>query len=231
MTKQNLAILSIIAGAALGWLLAGLATWAEIEATQYGFPTYTQNQLALRCPPFLGPQEQGRVQTSLRNEANYTATFTVRVMRSSVTGFDEVTERIKLAPGERRDFTWPIGPEHVDLGRFIFVSVHHFGGYPTPPRQSVCGVFVTPWPWLTGQVTTWGGLFLTLVLLGGGWLTLRRNLTAYEASDPFHRTLGLLVVLIPLTMVAAFWFHWFLAAALLTIGFIALMVLLSRVLA
>lgn len=213
----------LILGALLGTLLAGLAWWAEIEASQYGFVRYTRDRMtALRCPVFIGPHETLAVRTKVTNKkADYRAQFTVRITKSSPAMFESETVRFRLAPGEHRVLEWPIGPENIDMGHFIFVDVYQFGGYPNRPLQGQCGVFVLPFD-MPGNLALWGGLLLTLALLWGGWLLWRRGLVSDEVDTAMARALEFLALIVPLSMAVAFWGHWLFAAPLILLDLMTL---------
>ncbi len=227
MNRHQVGKILLIVGALLGTLLAGLAWWAEIEASQYGFVRYTRDRMtALRCPVFIGPHETLTVRTVVANKkADYRASFTVRITKSTPLTFESETERFRLAPGERRRLSWTIGPENIDMGHFIFVDVYQFGGYPNIPLQSQCGVFVLPFD-VPGALVQWGGLLLSWLLLWGGWLLWRRGLQSHEEGSAVARGLDFLTVVVPLSMVVAFWSHWLFAAPLLLLDVVTLLGLL-----
>ena len=227
MNRHQIGKTLLILGALSGTLLAGLAWWAEIEASQYGFLRYTRDRMsALRCPVFIAPHETLMVRTRVTNKkADYRARFTVRITKSSPTTFETETERFRLNPGESRVVAWPIGPENIDMGHFIFVDVYQYGGYPNIPLQAQCGVYVLPFD-LPGNLVLWGGLAITLALLWGGWLLWRRGLVSHEANSATTRALDLLAITVPLSMVVAFWSHWLFAAPLLLVDVMALVGLL-----
>ncbi len=225
MNRKVLGQILLVLGAVLGLGMASLALWAEIEASQYGFLRYTTTRLtSLRCPVFIGPQETLPIRATVVNQkADYRARFTVRITKSSPTFFETETERFRLDPGERKVLQWTVGPENIDMGHFIFVDVYQFGGYPNPTRQSQCGIFVLPFSGLSGKGALWGGGLLTLALLWGGWWLGRRGPRGREDNMALTRVLDALVILIPVSMAAAFWGPWLLAAPLVVLDLLCLL--------
>ncbi len=232
LNRHRLGKILLLVGALLGLALASLAAWAEVEASQYGFVRYTRDRLSsLRCPVFIGPHETLPITVTVTNrKADYRASFSVRITKSSPLMFETDTERFRLNPGERRVLRWTIGPDNIDLDHFIFVDVYQHGGYPNKPLQAQCGVFVLPVD-IPGNVFLWGGILLTLGLLWGGWLLWQRGLRSWETQTGFARGLTALAILVPVTMGVAFWGHWALAIPLIVLNlFFVLGVLLYLVL-
>lgn len=223
MKRRTIGTTLLILGTVLGMILASLALWAEIEARQYGFLRFTRTQLtSLRCPVFINPEEHLPIQARVTNRrAKYRGQFTVRITKSAPGIFEQQTERFRLSPGESRTLRWEVGPENIDLDHFIFVDVYQFGSYPNEPRQSQCGIFVLPVPWLSGTTFLWGGLLLTLALLWGGWALWRTEQADWEINPAVRFGLNSLALLVPLTLVVAFWGNWLLGAPLVMVLFLA----------
>lgn len=132
---------------------------------------------------------------------------------------DTRLEFFQLAPGESTWVERTINADNIDLGQFIFVKAGIFSAYPLPDQENTCGVFILPMPG-NGTVILILGTLLSVALISGGFLLLRKN-------DLQHKQSNLMLVIGALTMLAmalAFLGSW-IAAILM----IVLIVLLSSI--
>ncbi len=144
LSPRLLGVLVII-GVLIGLLLALLATWADYESTMYGFPKRAESSFkGLQCPIFIGRNENKTVSIKVSNSTKQNLSPSVRSEVSTPLVTDDKLESVKLAPGEQATIHRTIGPENIDLQRFIFLYALVYSAYPMPNRENTCGVFVLP---------------------------------------------------------------------------------------
>src|SRR4030095_5227085 len=83
-------------------------------------------------------------------------------------------DSVELAPGESKTVEWTIGPDNIDLKRFIFSKVLIFASYPLPDREATCGTFIVDLP-VRGSVLLWMMVVLGLAGGGTGLFVLKRS--------------------------------------------------------
>lgn len=164
--RYNLFLTLFILGAVSGLVLTALATWADLEAAYYGFPRRASARLSgFSCPILMTANESNVISLKIKNPTDGKLSPAIRVSTSSpVTAF-EFTDNIELAAGESATREWSIGPENLDLKRFIFANALIYSSYPLPDREMTCGVYVLKLP---GSGVIYTGLLVLLSLLGMG---------------------------------------------------------------
>ena len=110
-----------VLGALLSVTLAVIATWADLEAAFYGFDRRASTPLQnLHCPVLLNRNETGTVSVKISNTTEHKLSPSVRADFSTALTPTSTLDSVELAPGESKTVEWTIGPDNIDLKRFIF---------------------------------------------------------------------------------------------------------------
>lgn len=193
-------LILFILGVTAGVLFTLLATWADLEASYYGFDRTGGARLSsLSCPILMTRTETTNLSIRLSNSTEKKVSPSIKVdLSSPITPFSSIEEAI-LEPGESKRLSWQIGPENIDLGRFVFARVWTYAAYPLKDQEATCGVFVLSLPG-RGIFYAWGLVLLSLLGMGLGLLGMRQQKDPARNAD-FERasflslvtTLGLFV--------------------------------------
>src|SRR5215212_4874876 len=90
-------IILIFIGVFMGLLLTLLAVWADYESTMYGFPKQAASSFqGLRCPVFIGRNENSTVSIKVSNSTKQNLSPSVRSEISTSLVSDEKIEYVKL---------------------------------------------------------------------------------------------------------------------------------------
>lgn len=213
-----------VIGAILGLALTIFATWADLESAYYGFDRTGGNRLSsLSCPMLMTRTETTKISINLRNTTDKKVSPSIKVDLSSPLSQLSSIEEAVLAAGESKRLEWEIGPENIDLHRFVFARVWTYASYPLRDQEATCGVFVLPLPG-SGAVYTW--LMVILCLFGMGYgLMVMRQLKGPERSGAYER-FSFLAVVIVLGLVISY-FGWWLAGVLVIV--LALLVIVISI--
>ena len=195
--------LLFFAGVFLGTAFFGGLTWAQFEATFYGFPRLsTENFDGLTCPKLMTISDTGTLHATVKNETDRKIEPVLRVEIS--TPAMARSERIKLSmePGESKTATWSVSSENIDLDFFIFAKVYRYPAYKTPLAEAGCGILVLDLPFISGQILfgAWLGASILLTLSGLWLLTEYRKTEVGRARISGAMTLLAVVVLIGLVL-------------------------------
>ena len=232
--KQPPLIVSIVVyilAALVGFTLVLLATWADMEAQMYGFYRRASNPLpGLNCPIFMTPGEVNKVSLRLTNTTGKPLTPGIRTEISTpVMPFLSI-ESIKLAPGESKTVEWKIGPENIDLGRFIFVDVLTYSSYPLPNREDRCGIFIVNLP-TNGRTIIAVMAILSLLGMGVGLYGLNRSPSLARRVSIARRPLLVLSALIAISILVIFWGWWGPGVILVVLTLLLALIILGLVIA
>jgi len=161
-------------GVLSGLLLTALAAWADLEAASYGFDRTGDRRLtSLSCPPLMTTSEISTFSVKVTNTTERALSPSVKTDISTRMVAETSRTPLKLAAGESKRISWEIGPENIDLKRFIFVRAYVSGFYPLPNRENTCGVFVLNLPG-NGMIITWTLVCVSVLGLVVGTLGLER---------------------------------------------------------
>jgi hypothetical protein len=226
-TSSNHFLVIYMLGALLSLTVAVLATWSDLEAAFYGFDRRASTPLQnLRCPILLNRNETGRVSVNISNTTDRKLSPAVRAEFSSRLTAVSTLDSVELAPGESKRLEWRIGPENIDLKRFIFSKVLIFASYPLPDREATCGTFVVDLP-MPGGVLLSLMVALGLAGMGAGWFMLNRSRLHSIQLEKALRPLTFLTVVILLTLAASLAGWWVQAVLLLAVTLITIIVTLN----
>jgi hypothetical protein len=167
-----LGILVFAAGFLLGAALFVASTWADVEASLYGFNRYGKEATsALHCPMIVTSAENGVVSLVFENTSENLLRPTVRYQASSPALFEVVNYRLELEPGEAELTRLEIGPDNVVLNNYIFVKVFTFAAYPIPDIEQTCGVLFLDLPNMNGSAVVLFSMIASLAGMGFGLVT------------------------------------------------------------
>jgi hypothetical protein len=169
-----------------------------MESTFYGFERLANAGLpGLNCPILMTRQETSTVSLDITNPAERRISPSIKAALSTPMLPEEFNETIELAPRESKRIEWAVGPDNVDLERFIFAKVLLFSAHPLPSREATCGIFVLDLPG-SGQVILPVLVLLSLAGMGWGLYSLSRLRFAYGWVEKHASSLLFLSALIVL---------------------------------
>jgi hypothetical protein len=216
-----------ILGALLSLTVSVIAAWSDMEAAFYGFARRASTPLPkVSCPIFLNRYETGVVSVKISNTTDRKLSPSVKAEFSSKLTPISTLDSVELAPGETKTVTWTIGPENIDLKRFIFSKVLIFASYPLPDRETACGTFIVDLP-IPGTVMLTLLIVLGLAGMAVGWYVLTRLRRHSLQMEKALRPLTFLTIVIVLSMVVSLSGGWVQAILLLTVTLITIFVTLN----
>ena len=213
-------------GVLVGLLLTGMATWADVEATSYGFPRTGGERLStLYCPMLMTKNEVSIFSIKLVNTTDKKIVSSIRT--DIAARFDPISSYtfVELAPGETKRLEAKLGPENLVLGQFIFARAS-VSAYPLPGRENVCGVFVVDLP-TNGRVITWVMTGFTLLGIGIGLYGVWGSQGLSQNKRVDRMRLSTLAILVIVGLLSSFFAWWIVGIIVLVISF--LLILLSMI--
>ncbi len=223
----SLNFISYAVGAAAGLALTVAATWADLEANFYGFPQRANTPLTeLSCPIFIGAGETSAISLRVTNTTNGLLSPAVRTEISTRTVFFTDLQSFRLEPGESKRLEWEIGPDNVDMKRFIFAQTLVYSAFPLPDREKACGVFVVNLP-LKGWIITAGLTALGLLGMGLGLFWPSPSQGPARGVMGLRRPLMALAVVVLVGVLSAFLASWLLGIAALVVALLLIFVTLG----
>jgi hypothetical protein len=216
---------AFILGALFSLLLAVLATWSNLEAAFYGFDRRASTPLpGLHCPILLNRNETGRVWVKVSNTTKQKLSPSIRAEFSSPLEPISALNFANLDPGQSQTMQWTIGPDNIDLQKFIFSKVLVYSTYPIPDRENTCGTFIVDLP-ISGNILVGALLLLGLAGMGGSlwwlWRTQTGNIDTMRALRPFT-FLGVVIVVALSASLLGFWLQ-----ALLLLAVVLIMIIVT----
>lgn len=207
-------------GVLLTFTLIALMTWADVEAISYGFPRVGSEPMrGLTCPPLVTRAENASVTVALRNTTDRPLHPLVQLHISTddLSRWRTFTQRVDLAPGERKTFSWDFEGADVVLNNFVLVKAYTFATYPMPNTEGSCGSFILDIPWMPGSVLLGLWTAAGLAFLSAGlWMSeTGRRLSAQKGGMVMARRV--LAALAVIGLVAAYASWWPVSIALLLV--------------
>lgn len=156
-----------LAGVLLGLFLSGWALWGEVEASMLVFRTGEQ-YITLRCPMMLASPETGTVSAYFANPTTDTINPTIKAVIGRE-GYvrDDITV-LSLAPGEKKQLQWTVGPGDQVFGGLVLVNVFESSQRNFPTHQGSCGIPVSKLPGLSGMQVFALQFLASLIGMAGG---------------------------------------------------------------
>jgi hypothetical protein len=173
---RSLSLILFFTGFILIMIVAGIAIWADLEASLFESSQFAEEQLrTLRCPILITTGEEALVRASFTNPTDRPLILLVqiRTSRGFISLSREAQSRVELEPRETQQLEWRISPEDAVYGRFILVRINSLRTAPEPSRRASCGMMVIDAPNLTGNQIIALLLVGGLLAMGGGaalWL-------------------------------------------------------------
>ena len=222
---------SYVVGLILGLYLIVVAAWADMESAFYGFSRLAESGLrGFNCPVLMTREETSSISLRVSNTTDNPISPAVRIEISTPILSQEFNEILKLAPGETERLEWSVGPENIDLKRFIFAKALVFSAYPLPSREVTCGIFIVDLPG-SGKVIL--PVLIVLSLLGMGWglYGINKSSASNEwAEKHVLRPMAFLAVVVILGFVASFVGGWVPSILLLAVSLLMVVILLGSLL-
>ena len=219
--------LSYVLGVIIGLSLLGISAWADMEATFYGFDRLANAGLGgFQCPVLMTRQETQSISLNISNPTDRRISPSVRTQISTPALPEQVTETIALEPGESQRLEWAVGPDNIDLERFIFAKTLLYSSHPLPSEEATCGIFILDLPG-SGRVILL--ILVTLSLLGMGWGLYRLN-EFRLASDLLARHMGSMIfmaLMIVVGLIVSFRGGWVPSLLILLVVILIIVILLS----
>ena len=173
-------------------------------------------------------RETGVVSVKISNTTDHQLSPSVRAEFSSPLTPISTLDSVKLAPGESKTVTWTIGPENIDLQRFIFSNIYIYAFYPLPDQEASCGTFIIDLP-IPGRVLLWTMVVLGLAGLGGSVFLLNRSKSLANRLKKSLKLLTFLGIVITLAMAVGLAGWWVQAILLLAVTLITMVITLNYV--
>jgi hypothetical protein len=228
-STKNLFMTFFIVGAIFGLTFTALATWADLEASFYGFDRTGGERLGtLNCPIIMAKNETSTFSVRITNTSDRKIAPSVKTDVSTPAVLDTEFTPIKLEVGESKTLTWEITPENVDLDRFIFIRAWMYAGYPVKDKEGTCGVLVLPIPG-KGIFYTWGMIIVSLLGMGVGLSMLKRSQNSSDRSTDFSRLVAMGVIALAGIIVSLLGI-WLAGVLILVLGALLSVVLISHAL-
>jgi hypothetical protein len=229
MNTKNLfsAVPSYIIGLSVGLFLIVAAAWADMESTFYGFGRLASAGLrGLSCPILMTRDETRTISLDVSNTTDSPISPAIKTEISTALVPQEFLESIKLAPRESKRLEWSVGPENIDLERFIFAKVLFFSAYPLPNREATCGIFIVDLPG-SGRVLV--PILVALSLLGMGWglYAMRQSADSNGWVAKYFGSMAFLAFMVVLGLVVSFIGDWVPSVLVLAVAVIMLFLLLG----
>lgn len=216
--RYNLFFFVFVVGALSGLLLTTLATWADLEAAYYGFSRRASTPLkGFSCPVLMTAGETNVVSLKIKNTTDGKISPTVVVETSSPVTAYEFNENIEIAAGEQVNREWTIGPDNLDLKRFIFAKALIYSSYPLPDSEITCGIYVLNLPG-TGAVFTWGLVVLSLFGMGIGLYGVYQTQGPLRGGVDVARLLMFFTIVVLLSLTAVLVGSWLWGVLMLVVS-------------
>jgi hypothetical protein len=165
-------------GIIIGITFIILAVWPDFEATLFDSSLSGEKPFSsLRCPIFIGNNEDGVITGSVKNPIDRAIKphIRARISNGIATTMREIDTLQELPPFEDLPLEWKVYENDAVWGNFILFRVYQFRTYPVPSRTSACGIFLVNLP-IPGIVVTI--LLITLSILAiiiGLWMWIKQN--------------------------------------------------------
>lgn len=222
-----LGLLSYVIGVAVGLFLIVASTWADMESTFYGFERLASAGLdGLSCPILMTRNETRTISLDISNTTDRQISPSIKTQLSTPALPEEFNETIQIASGESRRLEWAIGPENIDLDRFIFAKVLLFSAFPLPSREATCGIFVVNLPG-SGRVILPVVILLSLAGIGWGLVRLTRRRLSMPWLEKHMNSLIFLAALVVLGFLVSFLGGWVPSLGVLILAVLIIIILLS----
>lgn len=219
--------LSYVVGVIIGLFLIFIAAWADMESAFYGFSRLADTGLAgFNCPVMMNRDEAGTVSLTVSNPTDSLVRPSIKAEISTSFLIEESLDNIELAPGESKEMTWSVGPENIDLERFIFAKVLMYSAFPLPNREASCGIFILDLP-VSGKVSLPALVALSLLGMGFGLYGMNKAGASDNGIEKHVRPLAFLAAIVILGIFVSFRGGWVPSILLLAVALLMAVTLLG----
>lgn len=216
-TKNTFYLILYLIGVIAGLALTFIATWGDLEAAFYGFDRTGAVRLSsLSCPILMNNNEASSFSIKIKNSTDRKLSPSVKTDVSSRIAPISNYESVSLEPGETKTLSWEIGPENIDLNRFIFARAWVYASYPLKDREATCGVVILPLP-IRGTAATWGLTGLSLLGMGIGLYGLKQVGGLDQSGSKISR-FYLLAILAALGLIISYISMWLFGVVVLSVS-------------
>lgn len=220
-------VTSYVIGVSLGLFLIVAAAWADMESTFYGFSRLASAGLGgFSCPVLMTRTETSTISLRVSNTTDQVISPAIRTEVSTPLLPEQSLESIQLAPGESRRLEWTVGPQNIDIGRFIFAKALIYSAHPLPSREATCGIFIVDLPG-SGRVIL--PILVAISLLGMGWGLRGMNRSAGSNAwvGSHVRLLTFMALMIVLGLVVSFMGSWVISLVILAVNVLLIVILVG----
>lgn len=222
-TKNSFYFILYLTGVIAGLGLILIATWGDLEAAFYGFDRVGGLRLSsLSCPILMSDSETSSFTIKINNSLERNLSPSVKVDISAPIAPISSNESVLLLPGESKKLEWQIGPENIDLGRFIFARVWTYAAYPQPDRESTCGVVIHPLP-INGSILTSILVVLSLFGTGFGLYGLKQS-GSLEGSGMKTSRYNLVTIIMLVGLINSFIGIWLIGVLVLAVSLLLIVI-------
>lgn len=226
-TFSLLISLSYVVGLIVGLYLMTIAAWADMESAFYGFNRLAEAGLrGFSCPVLMTRGETDTISLTVSNTTDNPISPAARLEISTPLLTQEYHENLKLAPGENMRLEWSVGPENIDLKRFIFAKALVFSAFPRPNQEATCGIYIVDLPG-SGKVILPVLIALSLLGMGFGVYGMIKLGASNDWAEKYVRPLAFLSIIIILGFAASFMGGWVPSVLLLAVAFLMIVILLG----
>ena len=227
-TFSLLVSLSYVVGLIVGLYLMTIAAWADMESAFYGFNRLAEAGLrGFSCPVLMTRGETDTISLTVSNTTDNPISPAARLEISTPLLTQEYHENLKLAPGESMRLEWSVGPENIDLKRFIFAKALVFSAFPRPNQEATCGIYIVDLPG-SGKVILPALIALSLLGMGWGLYGMRKSAASDEwAQKHVVRPMIFLAVIVVLGFVTSSTGGWVPSILLLAVAVLMVFILLG----
>lgn len=186
-TMRQVGLIIYMLGLLAGLLLASVAVWGDLEASQFDPLNRADQRLnSFSCPIVITRGEEAAVSATFRNsgDRNENLRIRTRVTDGFISVIREDLTETSIPPGESQQFSWEVTAQDAAWERIILVRTSTVRN--APYRRlvgSACGILLLPVSGITGQQVVFATLTVSIILLiVGGWLwgLARTDLSATE---------------------------------------------------
>ena len=167
------AVLVYAAGALLGMMIFGLASWGDLEASLFDSAITQDGRIRVSCPIVIAENETGTIRMTIKNPSDKPIMNRVKFRATDgfVTLIQEAKERYALEVGEEKELEWVVAADDAAFGGWLILAkVRAIPSYPLVDRQGSCGILVFNLFNLTGNQTLILASTVSVLCLGTGLL-------------------------------------------------------------
>ena len=172
--KDKVGLILFSLGIIILMIIFTATVWSDFEALNLDRMYLRRPALTnLRCPIFINSVEESNISIKITNRTDIVTrpSLTTLITQSTLSFLNRERTGLKIQPGETQIITRNIYPEDAVFGNMILVKAMLDNPYPTPDKQSVCGVYLVNISFMTGkQISFTLFSFSLLSIIGGMFL-------------------------------------------------------------